>query len=345
MLNKIIIIIIIILVSHSKSKSKNIKIIKEKEEKLKYENKKKIQKDTLIAWNKYKSAEKYLYIWEYFTPDYILQLCQDHNFTRVYLSIGCIEVYWDKYYSKYEFPGIGEIGSLDYETFIKKLNKINVEVELVTYLARDGDNFKDVNRIITVANMVKDLSKKVKIKALHFDQECADYESFENLLHMYETSNSIFPTSAILDWIWLDLEMADLGQYFIDKSYYKKFIDCETLVDALMIVTTYTDLMAYNQDYNIVREYMEKLKIISSRHPDKEAKNIIEISGRPDIPEEVTLNKRYLEDKDTFFEFIYESSKKYGGITIHYFEAWYETLYCNWPDFDIPYNGGYPEDC
>ena len=264
---------------------------------------------------------------------------------RVYLSIGCIEVYWDEYYSKYKFPGENEIGSLDYESFIKKLNDINVEVELVTYLAKSGDNFKDVNRTITVANMVKDLSRKVKIKALHFDQECADYESFENLLHMYENVNSIFPTSAILDWIWLDLKMEDLGRYFTDQNYYQKFRNCETLVDAIMTVTTYTDLMAYNQDYNILREYMEKLKIISSRHPENEAKNIIEISGRPDIPEEVTLNKRYLEDKDKFFEFVYESSKKYGGITIHYFEAWYETLYCVWPNYRYAYDGGQPKSC
>ena len=284
-----IIIIIVISVSHSESSNKKSEKEEEKEE------------EPLNAWDKYKSAEKYLYIWEFFTLDYILQLCQDHHFTRVYLSIGCIEVYWDKYYSKYKFPEVNEIGSLDYESFIKKLNDINVEVELVTYLAKSGDNFKDVNRVITVANMVKDLSKKVKIKALHFDQECADYESFENLLHMYENVNSIFPTSAILDWIWLDLKMEDLGRYFTDQNYYQKFRNCETLVDAIMTVTTYTDLMAYNQDYNIVREYMEKLKIISSRHPENEAKNIIEISGRLDIPEEVTLNKKYLEDKDKFF--------------------------------------------
>ena len=82
------------------------------------------------AWEKYKKAEKYLYIWEYYTPDYIIQMCQEHHFTRVYLSIGCIAKFWDKYYSKGQFPAEGEIGSLDYETFIRKLNEINVEVEL-----------------------------------------------------------------------------------------------------------------------------------------------------------------------------------------------------------------------
>ena len=49
----------------------------------------------LSSWEKYKKAEKYLYIWEYFTPDYIIKMCKEHHFTRVYLSIGCIETFWD----------------------------------------------------------------------------------------------------------------------------------------------------------------------------------------------------------------------------------------------------------
>ena len=38
-------------------------------------------------------------------------------------------------------------------------------------------------------------------------------------------------------------------------------------------------------------------------------------------------------------------SKKYNGITIHYFEEWYETLYCTWPKSNIPYDGGEPKKC
>ena len=96
-------------------------------------------------------------------------MCKEHHFTRVYLSIGCIENYWDTYYSQNKFPASGKIGSLDYETFIRKLNDINVEVELVTFLAGDPDDFYDVDRVDTVANLVKQLSTRVKIIALHFD--------------------------------------------------------------------------------------------------------------------------------------------------------------------------------
>ena len=108
----LILIIVIIAVASSGSESKS-------------------DDQTLTAWEKYKKAEKYLYIWEYYTPDYIIKMCQEHHFTRVYLSIGCIAKFWDNYYSQGKFPANGEIGSLDYETFIKKLNDINVEVELV----------------------------------------------------------------------------------------------------------------------------------------------------------------------------------------------------------------------
>ena len=335
----LILIIVIICISASKPEKYN-KDDKENEGKEEEED-----VTNLTPWEKYIKAEKYLYIWEYYTPEYILKLCQEHNFSRVYLSIGCIEKFWDNYYSKGKFPESGEIGSLDYETFIKKLNDINVEVELVTFLGSDPDDFFEINRVTKVSNMVKDLSNKVKIKAIHFDQEPSDEYSYEQLLRMYIKSNEIFPTSAILRPFWLSYKMSDLKPYFSDTDFYNNFNDCETLVDAIMKVTKFTDLMAYNQDYTVVTGYMETLKTIASRHPDNEAKNVIEISGEDGVPEDDTLHQRFLEDKDKFFNFVYDSSKKYGGITIHYYETWYKTLYCNWPDVNIPYDGGQPQNC
>ena len=299
----------------------------------------------LTPWQKYIKAEKYLYIWEYYTPDYILRMCKDHHFTRVYLSIGCIGTFWDSYYSHGEFPASGEIGSLDYETFIKKLNDINVEVELVTFLDRNPNDFSNMERAVTVAKMVKELSKRVKIKALHFDQETGQNESYENLLKMYIKVNKIFPASAILRPFWLNLKMNTLKKFFKNRKFFRRFSDCETLVDAIMKVTKFTDLMAYNENYNTVNTYMSKLKNIAKRHPDNEAKNVIEISGGDGVPAEDTLYQRYMEDKDKLFTFIYDSSKKYGAINIHYFETWYQLLYCVWPRLNIPYEGGQPKEC
>ena len=176
MKKKNVMIIIIVVIAISTSNTKSIKYI------LNSNLQSSQEENNLSPWEKYIKAEKYLYIWEYYTPDYILKLCQDHHFTRVYLSIGCIETFWEDYYSKGEFPANGEIGSLDYETFIQKLNDIDVEVELVTFLGRNPNNFDDINRVTKVANMVKTLSKRVKIKALHFDQEPGDEGSYENLL-------------------------------------------------------------------------------------------------------------------------------------------------------------------
>ena len=348
----LILIIVIIMISSSlniktntSNPNLNHKLILNENEQNKEEEKNEDEDLTLTPWEKYIKAEKYLYIWEYYTPNYIIQLCQDHHFTRVYLSIGCIETFWETYYSKGVFPASGEIGSLDYETFIKKLNDIDVEVELVTFLGRKPDDFTNVNRVINVANMVKELAKKVKIKALHFDQEPGNNNSYESLLKMYIKVNEIFPASAILRPFWLNLKMKNLKNYFEDKDFYNKFNDCETLVDAIMKVTKYTDLMAYNQDYSIVNGYMEKLKIISERHPDNEAKNVIEISGEDGVPEDDTLHQRFLENNDKFFNFIYDSAKNYGGITIHYYETWYKTLYCIWPNINKAYDGGKPKKC
>ena len=299
---------------------------------------------SLTPWERYKKAKKFLYIWDYFAPNHIIKMCQEHHFTRVYLNIGGIEEYWDKYYSQRKFPAKDELGPLDYETFIKQLNDINVEVELVTFLASNPDDFTNVDNVYTVANLVKDLAKKVKIKALHFDQECKA-DSIENLLKMYSRVNEIFPTSAILRPFYLNRRLSNYQDKFTDQTFYEQFNDCETFADALMKITDFTDLMAYKDNYAEVEEYMEQLKEINSRHSNNEAKNIIEIGWSSRVPEGDSLHPRYVEDKDKFFNFVYDMSKKYDGITIHHFKKWYETLYCTKPKSSIPYDGGEPKDC
>ena len=339
----LILLIVVIVVATKKSNSppKENESVQEKSDEKRREDE---DVSKLTPFEKYKKALKYLYIWEYFTPDYIIKMCQEHHFTRVYLSIGCIEEYWDNYYSKGEFPAKDEIGSIDYETFIKQLNDINVEVELVTFLARNGDDFTNVDRVDTVANMVKELSKKVKIKALHFDQECSR-DSIENLLKMYIRADEIFPVSAIIRPRWLTSHLYKYKDKFKDQTFYEQFSDCETFVDALMKITKYTDLMAYNENYTIVENYMEQLKEINSRHSNNEAKNIIEIGWGSNVPVGETLHQRYIEDKDKLFNFVYDMSKKYDGITIHYYERWYQSLYCIWPNANQPYDGGEPKNC
>ena len=90
---------------------------------------------------------------------------------------------------------------------------------------------------------------------------------------------------------------------------------------------------------------MEKFIIISSRHSHNEAKNITEIGWGKNVPVKDTLHQRYLEDKDKLFNFIYDMAEKYNGITIHYYERWYQSLYCYWPDISRAYDGGEPKEC
>ena len=139
-------LILIILSSNIKSTNNKYRVLEDK-----LEN----NEEELTSWEKYIKAEKHLYIWEYYTPNYILQLCQDHHFTQVYLSIGCIETFWEDYYNKGKFPASGEIGSLDYETFIKKLNNIGVEDKLVTFLGSDPNNFKILYTINFTHEIIK----------------------------------------------------------------------------------------------------------------------------------------------------------------------------------------------
>ena len=300
--------------------------------------------DNLTPFEKYIKAEKYLYVMDEFTPSDILKLCESHNFKRVYLSIGIIGEYWDEYYSKGEFPP-EKNGSIGYKAFIKQLNNISVEVELVTVLEKNPEDFSKMDRVKTVANMVKSLAQEVKIKSLHFDQEPINNSSYESLLKMYEMANEIFPTSAIVLPFWLDLKMEDLRESFKDEAFYNKFRSNSTLVDAIMNVTNLTDLMAYDQNYTEVKKILEKYKNITERHPHNEAKYIIEISGETNITQRQSLHQRFIEDRDTFFNFIYDSYKEYGPLTIQYDEVWYKSLYCKWPNESIPFDGNMPKNC
>ena len=179
---------------------------------------------------------------------------------------------------------------------------------------------------------------------MHFDQE-SNGNSIEKLLQMYIHANEIFPVSAILRPFYLYTKLSDIEHHFTDKTFYESFSDCETIADALMKITKYTDLMAYNENYAKVEEYMEDLKVINSRHNNNEAKNIIEIGWGSNVPVGETLHQRYIEDEDKLFNFVYDMSKKYDGITIHYYERWYQSLYCIWPNANKPYDGGEPKNC
>ena len=224
----ILILLIVVIVVASKKSNSSPKENESDQEKSDEKRREDEDVSKLTPFEKYKKAEKYLYIWEYYAHEYIIKMCQEHHFTRVYLSIGCIGTFWNDYYSKGKFPASGEIGSTDYETFIKQLNNINVEVELVTYLARDGNDFTNVDRVDTVANMVKELSKNVKVKALHFDQEC-DNNNIENLLKMYIRADKIYPVSAIIRPSWLKVKLSDYKNKFTDQTFYNQFSDCETI--------------------------------------------------------------------------------------------------------------------
>ena len=79
-LSLIILILIVVIIALASSTSTSYNSIEQEQEQ---EQQKEEDVSTLTPWEKYKKAEKYLYIWEYFTPDYIINMCKEHHFTRV----------------------------------------------------------------------------------------------------------------------------------------------------------------------------------------------------------------------------------------------------------------------
>ena len=158
---------------------------------------------------------------------------------------------------------------------------------------------------------------------------------------MYENARKYIPVSAILKPGWLYKTMEDIKEKF-DEEYYEKFKDCETLVDAIMTVTDYSDLMAYDYRYSTIERFLNDYEIINDRHPEHEAKPVLELD--PNITEE-GISGEFKKDNERFFEFLEKVSKQFDGVTIHNYKAWNIDLYCFKPAIDSEYYFGEPKEC
>ena len=54
---------------------------------------------------------------------------------------------------------------------------------------------------------------------------------------------------------------------------------------------------------------------------------------------------RYKEDKDQFFNYFVNVTKRFEGAVIHDYEGWYQDLYCEKPESNSSYYYGTPKDC
>lgn len=286
----------------------------------------------------YLDTKKYLYVWDYFNAENFIKFVTDHKFSKIYLYVGCIE--WN----------LGELlkgelyntGDIEPKELIKKLIAKNIEVELCIYLNDGVNDFSNVERVPEVAKALAEVQKTIKFTALHFDVEPSSAKNYEALLHMFEDCRKYIKVSAILKPKWLNDKMSDLESFFTSADYYKKFKDCDTFIDAIMTVTDYTDLMAYANTYNGVDNFLNKYETIRKRHNSNIAKPVLELD--PKITEE-GLHPRYKEDKDKFFNYLNDVSKRFDGVTIHQYQVWYKDLYCDDPKKVTSYYFGTPKEC
>ena len=285
----------------------------------------------------YLQTKKYLYVWNYPNSENFLKFVIDHNFSRVYLYCGCVE--WD--YDKLSKGKLHDAGNSDAKQLIENLLKNNVEVEIAIYLNDSPNNFDNVEKVEDIAKAMGELQKTLKFKALHFDVEPTSVSNYPKLLKMYENARKYIPVSAILKPGWLYKTMEDIKEKF-DEEYYEKFKDCETLVDAIMTVTDYSDLMAYDYRYSTIERFLNDYEIIKERHPEHEAKPVLELD--PNITEE-GISGEFKKDNKQFFEFLEKVSKQFDGVTIHNYKAWNIDLYCFKPAIDSEYYFGEPKEC
>ena len=285
----------------------------------------------------YLQTKKYLYVWNYPNSQNFLKFVEDHHFSRVYLYCGCIE--WD--YDNLSQGKLYNAGNSDAKELIETLISKNIEVEIAIYLNDSPNDFTNYEKVENVAKAMGQLQKTLKFKALHFDVEPSNTINFEKLLRMYESARKYVPVSAILKPGWLYKNMVDVKSKF-DEDYYEQFKNCETFVDAIMTVTDYSDLMAYDYRYSTIQRFLNDYEAIKGRHPGHEAKPVLELD--PNIVEEGIAGE-FNNDNDKFFEFLESVSNQFDGVTIHNYKSWNLDLYCFKPTVDSEYYFGEPKKC
>ena len=291
----------------------------------------------LSSFESYLQTKKYLYVWSYPNSENFIKFVLDHKFSRVYIYVGCIE--WD--YDNLSKGNFYNSGNSDAKELIQTLISKNIEVEPVIYLNDSPNDFSNVEKMESVAKAMGELQKTLKFKALHFDVEPSNTSNYQSLLKMYENARKYLPVSAILKPGWLNKNMVDLKNKF-DQEYFEKFKNCETFIDAIMTVTDFSDLMAYSNSYSTIERFLNKYDEIRKRHPEHEAKPVIELD--PNIIED-GISQEFKKDNGKFFDFLKKVSNQFDGITIHNYIAWNLDLYCFKPTKDSEYYFGEPKSC
>ena len=89
-----------------------------------------------------------------------------------------------------------------------------------------------------------------------------------------------------------------------------------------MMVTDYSDLMAYADTYEKVDAFLDKFKAIIKRHPEHEAKPVIELD--PDVKND-SINKKYMK-KNIKRQIVSETAKNDKSLIKTMIEELKETV-------------------
>ena len=283
-------------------------------------------------------SKKALYVWDYYNGQNFIQFLTDHNFSKIYFYIGCLGGDYENLINQ-EFVNTGDSYPKE---LIKKIIEKKIEVDLLIYLNDDPNDFANIENMPNIAKALGELQKTLKFNALHFYIVPENEKNYEALLKMYEDCRKYIKVSAILRQEWLNVTMTELESNFTSSDYYKKFKDCDTYADAIMTVTDSTDLLVNSNTYDGVDSILKQYDAIRERHPSNIAKPILKLD--PAKTNE-GLILRYNDDKDKFFNYFVNVSKRYDGATINQYLDWYQDLYCERPHRFFSYYFGTPKDC
>jgi len=269
-------------------------------------------------FEKYISSTKSLYVKDYVDRGIFLNFTDAHNFTKVYFYIGSIKSHYSLL-EKGQYFNHGDIKNLS--IVLDQIKERGKEVVPLIYLNEDNyDDFSDYENITNVCSALKG-----KFNSLLLDLEPTSNSSYEKLLKTYDDCRKYISVSAILLSNWNEVKMKDIQSFFTDSDFYKKFKDCDTLIDAIMEVTDYTIFKASSNQYKKVDSLLEDFDKIREKHTNNIAIPILDMDHNSG---ESGLYQRYNESNDEFFKYFVKVSEKYKGVAIYDFYVWYMDLYC-----------------
>lgn len=145
---------------------------------------------------------------------------------------------------------------------------------------------------------------------------------------MLMDSQKHFPTGTSVKPLWLRQNVADIP--FVDAEILSIIAQNDniiTLADLINYATEYSQIMAYSNNWNIVKDLAGKMRT-SAQKFGRKSEFIIETGN---VVAEETLHAELVANSSQFYANFAEFASEFPEVVVHDYRQFYESLHCNEP--------------